>query len=103
MKGINFAAAWAAKSSPNPWTCRTCLQKGRKAGTAKQLIQEARYSTRPNWNQQRPRRRGVYIAAAGGTALGVTGLAFTDDVRHAYEAVGRTGRVVSTLFLCINE
>ncbi|QSZ31649.1 hypothetical protein DSL72_001216 [Monilinia vaccinii-corymbosi] len=32
-------------------------------------------------------------SAVGGVAA--TGLAFTDDVRHAYEAVERTGRVVS--------
>ncbi|RAL59358.1 hypothetical protein DID88_006848 [Monilinia fructigena] len=40
-------------------------------------------------------------SAVGGVA--VTGLAFTDDIRHAYEAVERSGRVVSTLFVCIND
>ena len=44
----------------------------------------------------------MLVAAAGG-ALGVTAVAFTDDVRHAYEAAERTGRVVSTLAVCINE
>jgi aarF domain-containing kinase len=42
------------------------------------------------------------LAAAGGAA-GVGALAFTDDVKHAYKAIERTGRVAGTLAVCINE
>jgi len=30
-------------------------------------------------------------------------VAFTDDVKHAYGAIERSGRVASTLAVCINE
>ncbi|KAL1968785.1 hypothetical protein VTN77DRAFT_1146 [Rasamsonia byssochlamydoides] len=48
------------------------------------------------------RRRTVIIAAAGGT-LGVAALTFSDEIKHAYAAAARTGRVVSTLAVCIND
>ena len=52
----------------------------------------------------RPKGKRILYASAGGTAaLGLGALAFTDDFRHGYEAVERTGRVVATLFVCINE
>ncbi len=60
------------------------------------------YSTRQN-RIPTPKKRGRIVLAAATGALGVTGLAFTGDVKHAYEAVERTGRVVSTLAVCINE
>jgi aarF domain-containing kinase len=56
-----------------------------------------------NANLAKSKRRGRVVVAAAGGALGVTAVAITDDVRHAYEAVERTGRVVSTLAVCINE
>ena len=39
---------------------------------------------------------------AGGAA-GVGALTLTDDVKHTYKAIERTGRVVGTLAVCINE
>lgn len=48
------------------------------------------------------RRRGILLAATGG-ALGAGAFAFTDDVKHGYAAAERTGRVVSTLAVCMNE
>jgi len=45
----------------------------------------------------------VLIAAAATGGIGATALAFGDDVKHAYEAMERTGRVISTLAVCINE
>ena len=42
------------------------------------------------------------IAAAGGAA-GAGALAFTDDLKHGYHAMERTGRVMGTLAVCINE
>lgn len=50
----------------------------------------------------RPYRSVKYAAAAVGT-LGAGGLLFGGDVKHAYAAVERSGRVVSTLAVCINE
>lgn len=45
----------------------------------------------------------MLYASTGATALGIGTLAFADDIRHGYETIERTGRVVSTLFVCINE
>jgi len=49
------------------------------------------------------KKRGRIVLAAATGTLGVTALVFTDDVKHSYKAVERTGRVVGTLFVCINE
>jgi aarF domain-containing kinase len=113
MKGFNFSQAFTfartvhgATLIGGAWTCRQCLLqlRGSKIGN-----QARRYAGRSNaygngrWKSANPkRRRRVLIAAAGGT-LGATAVALTDDVKHAYEAVERTGRVVSTLAVCINE
>jgi aarF domain-containing kinase len=51
--------------------------------------------------KKRP-RRALQYATAGGT-LGVTALAFSDDIKHGYAAAERTGRVMTTLAVCINE
>jgi aarF domain-containing kinase len=113
MKGLNFATALARQGlglrtiATNGWTCRLCALQARV-----RVKQIRWYGTRGNANgngsygnsQQygKKRKRRVMLAAAGG-ALGVTTVAFTDDVRHAYGAVERTGRVVSTLTVCIND
>ena len=48
------------------------------------------------------RLRVLLIVASGTLGIGIT-LAFWDDVKHAYAAVRRSGRVAATLALCINE
>jgi aarF domain-containing kinase len=50
-----------------------------------------------------PKKRGRVLLAATTGTLGFTALAFADDIKHSYKAVERTGRVVGTLFVCINE
>lgn len=47
-------------------------------------------------------RKHVRLAAAGGT-LGASVLFFTDEIKYGYDAAERTGRVLTTLALCINE
>ena len=47
-------------------------------------------------------RRALQYATAGGT-LGVAALAFSDDIKHGYIAAERTGRVMTTFAVCINE
>jgi len=49
-----------------------------------------------------PRRKNVALAAASGT-LGASVALFTDDVKHGYMAVERSGRVLTTLAVCMNE
>lgn len=45
----------------------------------------------------------VTYAAAGVGTVGAGALFFTDEIKHGYAAAERTGRVVSTLAVCINE
>jgi aarF domain-containing kinase len=112
MKGFNFAMAFAsARTVPRAtamrgvWTCRQCLQsRGSRIGD--QVRGYARKSNtygKASLKSAKSKKRGRVLVAAAGGALGVTAVAFTDDVRHAYEAAERTGRVVSTLAVCINE
>jgi len=63
-------------------------------------------------NSSRNTRGGSKGKARGKTALyataatGATGaglLAFTDDIKHGYEATERAARVASTLYICIND
>ncbi len=61
-----------------------------------------RSSTTTKTPRKLPRRRGVVLAAAGGAA-GAGALAFTDDIKHGFQATERTGRVITTLAVCINE
>lgn len=104
MKGLNFSYLQSARPSStglggNSWTCRKCLSQTKPICRA----QGRGYGTKRSAynNSARPRRR--IILAAGGAAAAGTGIAFTDDIKHGYGAVERTGRVVSTLAVCINE
>ncbi|KAE9377859.1 ABC1 family protein [Stipitochalara longipes BDJ] len=113
MKGFNFAMASAvartvqrAVSTRAVWTCRRCLLQSRSIRTEDQVRAYARKSNaygNGGSKHVKPKKRGRVIVAAAGGALGVTAVAFTDDVKHAYGAVERTGRVVSTLAVCIND
>lgn len=83
------------------WTCRQCCAKGKvgKAGARG-------YANRAgsgNANTGKRKNGKVLFAAASGGVLGASALAFGDDIKHAYGAVERSGRVASTLALCINE
>src|ERR1700679_2893111 len=106
MKGFNFAMASAiarvvprATSMRGAWTCRQCLLESRGSRIGNQVRGYARQrNTYGNGSGKAAKsKRGRVLVAAAGGALGVTAVAFTDDVRHAYEAAERTGRVVSTL------
>lgn len=54
-------------------------------------------------NVRQGRKRTVILTAAGGSLAAGTVLAFSDSAQHAYTAVQRTGRVMTTLALCMNE
>lgn len=96
MKGFNFATVLSRNT---PWTCQNCTRQ-----TTRRIpspLQSLRFSTKAKVPKPK-RRRNLVLAAAGG-ATGIGALAFTDDIRHSYQAVERTGRVVGTLAVCINE
>ncbi|KAF2100949.1 ABC1 family protein [Rhizodiscina lignyota] len=86
------------------WTCRTCHTQQRAPAVQSRL----NYATRSTpWRKPpapkpkaKQRRRIILLASAG---AGVGALAFTDQAKHAATAVERSGRVFSTLFVCIND
>ncbi|CCF35600.1 ABC1 family protein [Colletotrichum higginsianum] len=45
----------------------------------------------------------VLLLASGGGAAAASALAFTDDIKHGYEAAERAGRVAAALAVCIND
>ena len=99
MRPTGFAAL---RSQAVSWTCRRCLRHRRGAS-----FEAAKNTVRPNRrrygnNGNNGGRSAVLLTATGG-AVGAGALAFTDDVKHGYTAVQRSGRVLSTLALCINE
>ncbi|KAK7511239.1 ABC1 family-domain-containing protein [Phyllosticta citriasiana] len=76
------------------WTCRPSVQ-------AQQQPFRKPLQPRNNYATQQAEAGIVFAAATvGGLA---TAVAVSDDAKHAYTAIRRTGRVVGTLFVCIND
>lgn len=59
--------------------------------------------SRAGGDQTKPPRRLLLFASTGAAVGTGTMLAFADDVKGAYEAAERTGRVIAVLGLCVNE
>lgn len=55
----------------------------------------------PKVKPARSRKVIVYLIALG--VLGAGAVAYSDQIKHGYQAARRSGRVVGTLALCINE
>lgn len=96
MSGLSFFPSIIRRSIP--WTCRACLRR-------QALPQQRRtFATKPPTHPttQNKRRRRILLASSG---LGFTAAAitFNEDAKHAYTAVQRSSRVVTTLFININE
>ncbi|TVY31779.1 ABC1 family protein-like protein [Lachnellula subtilissima] len=98
MKGFNFAFR------PR-WTCRQCRDLGLRRAPPKHNTQQRTYSSGggSNYEHPQPRKRQVLLAAAATGTIGATALAFSDDVRHAVQGMERTGRVITTLAVCVND
>ena len=127
MKGFTIATsltrgAAASASGYNglsAWTCGRCLSQTKSTGTKARVGNQSwsqirGYSSRKGYesgkgngsgytNYGKPRRKVRVLAAAALGGVGASTLAFGDDVKHAYGAVERSGRVASTLAVCINE
>lgn len=81
-----------------PWTCRACLRRQTTP------LQRPSFATKagPKAHPQSKRGRRILLASTGGV-VAASVVAFSDDAKHAVTAVQRTGRVVSTLAVCIND
>lgn len=103
----------ARRTAPR-WTCSNCRTQVVKTAPALPTTANAtrsaarQYATNASRNSKQipkpPRkRRGVILTAAATAGVGTGALAFTDDIKHGYEATERAGRVAAALGICINE
>jgi aarF domain-containing kinase len=97
MKGFNIATALGVRR--NPWTCGRCFAQAQRG-----FRYRKGFSSRAGHIPRIDGRRNVILAAAAtGGGIAATAVAFAEPVQHAYEAAERTGRVVGTLLVCVNE
>jgi aarF domain-containing kinase len=110
------SASSAASLRRTPWTCRSCL-RGRNSTpwrrwnqTAGGEEQQGRSwssgsGSRSKNNSNKNKRRRILLAstAGAGSAVAATAVAFNDEAKYVVNAAQRSGRVVSTLFININE
>ncbi|TRX93462.1 hypothetical protein FHL15_005737 [Xylaria flabelliformis] len=104
MKPLSFASL-SRLASNTPWTCTSCRTQLLRH-TKLQRPSSQRYSTGPSGSSrrgQRTRARAVVLTATATGATGAGVLAFTDDIKYGYDVTERTGRVATTLALCIND
>ncbi|KAI1341359.1 ABC1-domain-containing protein [Xylariaceae sp. FL0016] len=88
------------------WTCNSC--RSQLATRAKPIYRSypRHFSSGPQGSSKqlpKPRARTVVLTATATGAGGVGLLALGDDIKYGYEATERTGRVVTTLGVCIND
>jgi len=84
-----------------PWICGRCLgqqQKEARRPLVKQFATHTKDSVRPR--SKAPRRLLITAAVLG---LGYGAVAFTEEGQFIWGAAQRTGRVVGTLIVCVNE
>lgn len=87
------------------WTCAQCRSQFPRPSFPRTPLSRQYGSTGPSFTTPKPkprRRTAVLLATAGGGAAAML-LSVSDDVKNSYGALERTGRVASTLVLCINE
>ncbi|KAF2086134.1 ABC1 family protein [Saccharata proteae CBS 121410] len=87
--------------APLSWTCRACLRTQQHPQQTAQ--QRFGYATRTIGKAAPPKRRRWIIMAATTVGVVATVVVFNDNAKHAFTATQRTGRVVRTLFMNINE
>lgn len=84
---------------PVSWRCTQCTSKTRP-DTFKRAFGTAREVKITR--KKRP-VKAVYLAAASAAGAGAGALAFSDNIKHGYEAAERSGRVISCLAVNVNE
>ncbi|GKT91084.1 ABC1 family protein [Colletotrichum tofieldiae] len=103
-----------------PWTCSECRAGPLVQQSSRTSAQQQRFgnttargfsstgtkaaAARAASKNSGGRKGGrVWLLASGGGAAAAGALAFTDDIKHGYEAAERAGRVAAALAVCINE
>ncbi|KAF2266699.1 ABC1 family protein [Lojkania enalia] len=96
MSGFNVISPLLGRTAP--WTCRACLRRQAL------LPQRSSFATKPTPEKTAPKnRRRRRIVLTGGLGISAAIVSLNDDAKHAVTAVQRSSRVVSTLFICIND
>ncbi|EFQ28981.1 ABC1 family protein [Colletotrichum graminicola] len=121
MKAFSvFSLPLRRATTRRPWTCSECRagpvaqQSSRTSAQQQRLGHKAARgfsstSAKASVARAAPKngsgRKGgrVWLLASGGGAAAAGALAFTDDIKHGYEAAERAGRVAAALAVCIND
>lgn len=82
-----------------PSTCCHCM---RAFHFSNRRFAEDTAKTKDTLFLQKHRRTIIATALGGTVSVGVLGT-LSDDIKHGYVAARRTGRVLTTLTVCINE
>lgn len=99
MRNSELTVAILQSSS---WTCLRCLQRWRASRHCALRIN--RFTSRTTEVRiPKSSRRTLLLAAVGGTAGASVMVGLSDDLKHGYTAARRSGRVLTTLLVCINE
>lgn len=90
---------YGPKSLALSWRrCYSSTSRKHGAESGKKSAGNQESSSSSSSSQRRPLK---YLIALG--VLGVGTIVFYDEIQHAYRAAARSGRVVGTLAVCINE
>jgi len=79
------------------WTCRGCLRRQTLPPRCNT------FTTKPIRPIAKNKRRRRLVIITSGLAVSAAGVTVSDDAKHGITAAQRSARVVSTLFLNINE
>lgn len=96
MKGLNFAQGLVRA----PWTCRACTRRIRTP--VLRTPRSRSYATAAPAARRGLSPGTILVTATIGSAI-ITAAVYPNDVKHAYQACQRSGRVVVALAKCINE
>ncbi|WYZ41444.1 hypothetical protein EsH8_V_000339 [Colletotrichum jinshuiense] len=118
MKAFSlFSLPLRRLSTQRPWTCSSCSASPLAQQSSRLPRQRLSNSTRgfsstgtkAAAGRASPKSGGgrkggrVWLLASGGGAATAGVLAFTDDIKHGYDAAERAGRVAAALAVCIND
>ena len=102
---VSCAGSTKSWSSRKNWATSISSSSNRSFASTSRLLSTDSPSLGSNASEVRsnPAKRNYikYLVILG--LLGGGAFAFSDDVKHIYGAVRRSGRVVGTLAVCINE
>lgn len=104
MNSLNAFSPLIRRSAQAQWTCHACLTR-----QAPRLRNG--YATKTNASVKLPagnaaksnKRRRRLMVVGGGLTLAGAAVTLNDDAKHAYTAVQRSSRVLSTLFVNVKE